>query len=44
MQTFNEVGDRKLNEIQIRFDELPCILNKYESAQNELECSDDIGH
>jgi hypothetical protein len=41
MQTFLEAGGRKTNEIQVRFDELPGILNKYETAQDELECFDD---
>jgi len=44
MQTFSEAGDRKPNEIEGRFDELPSIFNKFESAQNELECSDDTDH
>jgi hypothetical protein len=43
MQTFIETGD-KLNNIQVRFDELPKIFNKSESAQNELELSDDTDH
>jgi len=41
MQTFIETGDRKLNDIQVRFDELPNIYNKFETAQSELELSDD---
>ena len=41
MQTFIERGDRKLNDIQVRFDELPNIYNKFETAQSELELSDD---
>ena len=40
MQTFIETGDRKLNDIQVRFDELPNIFNKFETAQNEIELSD----
>ena len=44
MQTFIETGDRKLQEIQVRFDELPNIFNKFESAQSELELSDDTDH
>ena len=44
MQTFIETGDRKLHEIQVRFDELPNIFNKFESAQSELELSDDTDH
>jgi hypothetical protein len=35
MQTFIETGDRKLHEIQVRFDELPNIFNKFESAQSD---------
>ena len=41
MQTFIETDDRKLNHIQFRFDELPNIYNKFETAQSELEFSDD---
>jgi len=40
MQSFIETGDRKLNDIQVRFDELPKIYNKFETAQSELELSD----
>jgi hypothetical protein len=41
MPKFIEANDRKLSEIQVRFDELPEILSKYEMAQDELECSGD---
>jgi hypothetical protein len=41
MKTFIEEGDRKLNEIKVRSDELPGILNKYETSQDELESLDD---
>jgi len=44
MRTFIETGDRKLNDIQVRFEELPNIFNKSEAAQSELELSDDIDH
>ena len=44
MQTFIKTGDRKLNDIQVRFDELPNIYNKYEIAQSELELSDDTDY
>ena len=44
MQTFIETGDRKLNDIQFRFDELPNIYNKFETAQSKLELSDDTDH
>jgi len=37
MQSFIETGDRKLNDIQVRFDELPKRFNKSETAQSELE-------
>jgi hypothetical protein len=37
-------GEHKLNELQVRYDELPVIYNKYDSAQNELEISDDDDH
>ena len=44
MQTFIETGDRKLNDIRVRFEELPNIFNKFEAAQSELELSDDTDH
>ena len=44
MQTFIETGDRKLNDIQVRFDELPNFLNKFEGAQSELELADDADY
>jgi len=39
MQTFIETGDRKINDIQVRFDELPNIYNKFETARSEVELS-----
>jgi len=33
MQTFMETGDGKINNNQVRFDELPNIYNKFETAQ-----------
>jgi hypothetical protein len=44
IQSFIERGDRKLNDIQVRYDELPNIFCKFENAQNELELSDDADH
>jgi len=44
MQTFIETGDRKLNDIQVMFNELPNIYNKFETAQSELELSDDTDY
>jgi hypothetical protein len=41
MQTFIETGDCKLNKIQVRFDDLPVIFNKFEGAQSKLELSVD---
>ena len=43
-QTFIESGDLKLNEIKVRFDELPNIFNKFHTVQGELELSDDTDH
>jgi hypothetical protein len=31
MQTFIETGDRKVTEIQVRFDDLPGIFNRVQS-------------
>jgi hypothetical protein len=44
IQNFIETGDHKLNAIQVRFDELPSIFNRYGTAQSELELSDDTDH
>ena len=44
MQNFLESGDLKVNEIKVRLDKLPSILNKFESAQDELECLDDADY
>ena len=38
---FIEAGDQKINEIQVRFNKLPDIFNRYDTAQSELEPSDD---
>jgi hypothetical protein len=40
MHTFIESGDLKINEIKVRLDKLPSIFNKFENAQDELECMD----
>jgi len=44
MQTFIESGDLRLNEIKVRFDELPNIFNKFDTVKDELELSDDTDH
>ena len=44
MQTFIETGDRKVNEVQVRFDDLEGIFDRYDTAQNELELSDATDH
>ena len=44
MKNFLESGELKVNEIKVRFDELPGIFNKYDTAQDELELHDDPGH
>jgi len=44
MQTFIETRDREVNEIQVRFDDLQGIFDRYDTAQNELELSDDTDH
>ena len=44
MQTFIESGDRKLNDIQVMFVDLQGIFDTYDTAQNELELSDDTDH
>ena len=44
MQNFIEAVDLKVNEIRVRFNKLPDIFNKYESAQDELECLDEADY
>jgi hypothetical protein len=42
MQNFMEVSEQKVHELQVRFNKLPDIFNRYDTAQTELELSDDI--
>jgi len=44
LQNFLEAGDLKVNEIKVSLDKLPSIFNKYESAQDELECLDEADY
>jgi hypothetical protein len=44
IQNFIEAGDRKINEIQVRYTKLSDIFNRYDTAQSELELSDDTDH
>jgi len=44
MQKFIESGDRKVNEILVRFHDLQGIFDRQDTAQNELELSDDTDH
>ena len=44
IQTYICEGERKTNDLQARYENLPSIVNKFESAQNELEQSDDFDH
>ena len=44
IQTFIEIGDEKIHEIQVRFNKLPDIFTRYDNAQGELELSDDTDH
>ena len=41
LQNFIEVSECKLHDLQVRYEELPNILCKFETAQNELETTDD---
>jgi len=41
LQNFIETGERKLHELQARYEELPNIFRKFEIAQNELQITDD---
>ena len=44
IQNFIEVGDHKINEIQVRFNKLSDIFNRYDTAQSEMELLDDTDH
>ena len=44
MQTFLESGYCEVNEIQVRFDDLQDIFDRHDTAQSELELSDDTDH
>ena len=37
LQKYIDSGDRKFTQLQIRYDELPVVVSKFEVAQNELE-------
>jgi hypothetical protein len=44
MQRYLETGEHKLNQLQVRYEELPNILSKFEAVQTELESSEDFDH
>ena len=44
IQNVIEIGDQKINDIQVRFNKLLDIFNRYDIAQSELELSDDTDH
>jgi len=44
IQNFIDTGDQKINDIQVRFNKLPDIFCRYDTAQSELELSDDVDH
>ena len=44
MQNYIDADERKLHELQVRYDDLANIFNKFEFAQNELELSDEDDH
>ena len=37
LQKYIDSGERKVNQLQIRYDELPVIASKFEVVQSELE-------
>jgi hypothetical protein len=41
LQNFIAAAEHKVNELQVRYNEITTIYNKYDNAQNELEISDD---
>ena len=44
IQNFIATGDQKINDIQVRFNKLPDLFSRYDTAQSELELSDDVDH
>ena len=44
IQSFIDTCDQKINDIQVRFNKLPDIFCRYDTAQSELELSDDVDH
>jgi hypothetical protein len=44
IQNFIETGYQKINDIHVRFNKLPDIFSRYDTAQSELELSDDVDH
>jgi hypothetical protein len=44
IQNYIEAGDKKLNELQVMFNKLSDIFNRYDTAQIELELCDDTDH
>ena len=44
MQKFIDSGDCKLNETQVRYDDLQGIFDRFDTAQLELELSDDTDY
>jgi hypothetical protein len=44
LQSFIEAGGSKVNEIKVSLDKLPSILNKFESAQDDLKCLDETDY
>jgi hypothetical protein len=44
LQNFISAREFTVNELQLRYDELPTIYNKYDNAQNESEISDNDDH
>jgi len=44
LHTFIESGDREVYELQLSSDDLQDTFDRYDTAQNELELSDDTDH
>jgi hypothetical protein len=44
MQTYITAGERKIHDLQVRYDELPNILCEFKAAQSELELLDNFDH
>jgi len=44
IQHYIEAGEHKINEVQVRFNKLSDIFNRYDTAQSEMKLLDETDH